>query len=133
MATRIHPTRSLEKEDSGEKIDKEKTYRGMIGSLLYLTASKPDIMFSVWVCARFQVDPRKSHLTTVKRILRHLKGTTSLTVFYKKSPKYKLSGCCDSDYAGDSTSDNCTFLGDNLICWSSNRQNTIAMSNNRGW
>ena len=105
----------------------------MIGSLLYLTASRPDILFSVHLCARFQSDPRETHLTIVKRILRYLKGTTNLGLMYKKTSEYKLSGYCDADYAGDrterkSTSGNCQFLGSNLVSWASKRQSTIALS-----
>ena len=77
MTTPMHPTCNLSKEDNGTKVD-QKLYRGMIGSLLYLTASRPDILFSVCLCARFQSDPRESHLTDVKRIFRYLKGTTNL-------------------------------------------------------
>jgi len=105
----------------------------MIGSLLYLTASRLDILFSVCLCARFQSDSRESHLTVVKRIFKYLKGTTNLGLLYKKSLDYKLVGFCDADYAGDrierkSTSGNCQFHGDNLISWASKRQATIAMS-----
>ena len=105
----------------------------MIGSLLYLTASRLDILFSVCLCARFQSDPREPHLTTVKRIFRYLKGTTNLGLLYKKSSDYKLVGFCDADYVGDgierkSTSGNCQFLGDNLISQASKRQATIALS-----
>jgi len=70
----------------------------MIGSLLYLTASTPNILFSVCLCARFQPNPRESHLTTIKRIFRYLKGTTNLGLLYKKSLDYKLVGFCDVDY-----------------------------------
>jgi len=105
----------------------------MIVSLLYLTASRPDLLFSVCLCARFQSDPRESHLTEVKRIFRYLKGTTNLGLLYRKSLDYKLVGLCDADYADDkierkSTSGNCQFLGENLISWASKRQATIAMS-----
>src|ERR1044072_7029226 len=68
-----HPTCILEKEEVSAKVC-QKLYRGMIGSLLYLTASIPDILFSVHLCARFQSDPRQTHLTAVKKILRFLKG-----------------------------------------------------------
>jgi len=132
MNTPMHPTCTLSKEDQGSKVD-QKLYRGMIGSLLYLTASIPDILFSVCLCARFQSDPREPHLTTIKRIFRYLKGTTNLGLLYKKSSDYKLVGFCDADYAGDrierkSTSGNCLFLGDNLISWASKRQATIVLS-----
>jgi len=98
MNTPMHPTCTLSKEDTGSKVD-QKLYRGMIGSLLYLTASRPDILFSGCLCARFQSDPRESHLTVVKRIFRYLKGTTNLWLLYRKSLDYKLVGLCDVDYA----------------------------------
>src|ERR1044072_9045069 len=119
--TPMHPTCILEKEEVSAKVC-QKLYRGRIGSLLYLTASRPDILFSVHLCARFQSDPRETHLTSVKRILRYLKGTTNLGLMYKKTSEYKLSGFCDADFAGDrierkSTSGNCQFLGNNLVSW----------------
>jgi len=105
----------------------------MIGSLLYLTASRPNSLFGVCLCARFQSDPRESHLTAIKRIFRYMKGTTNLGPLYKKSLDYKLVGFCDADYVGDrierkSTSANCQFHGENLIYWASKRQSTIALS-----
>ncbi|KAK2382406.1 putative mitochondrial protein [Trifolium repens] len=132
MSTPMHPSSNLSKEEIGSKID-QKLYRGMIGSLLYLTASRPDILYSVCLCARFQSDPREPHLTAVKRIFRYLKGTTNLGLLYKKSLDSKLVGFCDADYAGDkierkSTSGNCQFIGENLISWASKRQTTIALS-----
>jgi len=87
MNTPMHPTCTLSKEDIGSKVD-QKLYRGMIGSLLYLTASRPDILLSVYLCVRFQSDPRESHLTAVKRIFRYLKGTTNLGLLYRKSLDY---------------------------------------------
>ncbi|XP_057427435.1 secreted RxLR effector protein 161-like isoform X1 [Lotus japonicus] len=130
--TPMHPTYILEKEEVSSKVC-QKLYRGMIGSLLYLTASRPDILFSVHLCARFQSDPRETHLTAVKRILKYLKGTTNLGLMYRKTSEYTLSGFCDADFAGDrverkSTSGSCHFLGANLVTWSSKRQNTIALS-----
>jgi len=118
----VHQTTcTLSKEDTGSKVD-QKLYKGMIGSLLYLNASRPNILFSVCFCRRFQLDPRESHLTAVKRIFRYLKGTTNLGLLYRKSLHYKLVGFYDADYAGDrierkSTSGNCHFLGENLISW----------------
>jgi len=92
----------------------------MIGFLLYLSASRPDILFSVCLCARFELDPRETHLIAVKRIFRYLKGTTNLGLLYRKSLDYKLIGFSDADYVGDriereSTSGNCQFLVENLI------------------
>jgi len=125
MNTPMHPTCTLSKEDIGSKVD-QKLFRGMIGSLLYPTASRPNILFSVCLCARFQSDPRESHLTDVKRIFRYLKGTINLGLLYRKSLYYKLVGFCDADYAGDrierkSTSGNCQFLDENLISWASKK------------
>ena len=70
---------SLDQDLQGKNVD-QKVYRGMIGSLLYLTASRPDIMFSVCLCARFQANPKESHLTTVKRIFRYLYGTKDFSL-----------------------------------------------------
>ena len=132
MATVIHPTCNLSKEECSSKVDPI-IYRGMISSLLNLTAFRPDILFSVCLCARFQSDPREPHLTAVKRIFRYLKGTLNLGLLYKKSINYKLIRFCDADYAGDrierkSTSGSCQFIGENLISWGSRRQATVALS-----
>lgn len=105
----------------------------MIGSLLYLTASRLDIMFSVCLCARFQSCPKESHLTAVKRILRYLVGTTALGLFYPRNTSFDLVGYSDADFAGcrldrKSTSGTCHFLGHSLISWHSKKQNSIALS-----
>jgi len=132
MATPMHLNCNMSKEESNNKVD-HKLYRGMIGSLLYVTVSRTNILFSVCLCARFQLDHIGPHLTVVKRIFRYLKGTNNLGIIYKKSQDYKLVGLCDAGYAGDnierkSTSGNFQFLGDNLISWASKRQSTIALS-----
>ena len=77
IGTPMSPSCKLDKDEGGKNIDL-KFYRGMIGSLLYLTASRPDIMFSVYMCARYQSNFKESHLNTVKRIFRYLKGTQNL-------------------------------------------------------
>ena len=105
----------------------------MIGSLLYLTASTPDIMFSVCICARFQAAPRECHLTAVKRILRYLKCTPNIGLWYPKGAHFDLVGFSDSDYAGckvdrKSTSGGCQFFGRYLVSWSSKKQNSVALS-----
>ena len=80
---------------------KNKThYRGMNGSLMYLTASRPDIQFSTCLCARYQANPKESHLIVVKRIFRYLKGTPSLGMWYPKCSGFDLKGYLDSDCAG---------------------------------
>ncbi|MCI29620.1 hypothetical protein A2U01_0050829 [Trifolium medium] len=83
MPTSMHHSSSLDKDEKGKDVS-EKEYRGMIGSLLYLTASRPDIVFSVGLCARFQTSPKESHLTAVKRIFRHLIATPDVGLWYKK-------------------------------------------------
>jgi len=132
MKTPMSSSASLGKEESSKQVD-QTIYRGMIGSLLYLTTSIPDIMYSVCLCARFQSDPREGHLKAVKQIFRYLAGTTNLSLFYEKNHDFKLVGYCDADYAGDrverkSTSGGCHFLGSCLVSWASKKQNFIALS-----
>ena len=108
-------------------------YRGMIGSLLYLTASRPDIMFATSMCARFQANPKESHLIAVKRIFRYLKHTPNLGLWYPRESEFKLVGYTDSDHGGcvldrKSTSGGCQLLGNRLISWSSKKQTSVACS-----
>jgi hypothetical protein len=116
----------------GKSVD-QKAYRSMIGSLLYLCASRPDIMLSVCMCARFQSDPKECHLVPVKRILRYLVATPCFEIWYPKGSTFDLIGYSDSDYAGckvdrKSTSGTCQFLGRSLVSWSSNKQTSVALS-----
>ncbi|GKC84779.1 retrovirus-related pol polyprotein from transposon TNT 1-94 [Tanacetum coccineum] len=122
----------LTRDEDGEPIDDTK-YRGMIGSLLYLTASRPDIMFSVCLCARFQEAPKTSHLEAVKRIFRYIKGTSHLGLWYPKGTGLETIVYADSDHAGDyvdrkSTSGVCTFVGCCLTSWFSKKQTALAIS-----
>ncbi|CAM8991400.1 unnamed protein product [Rhodiola kirilowii] len=131
-ATPMSPNDYLTKDESSLPVDPT-LYRGMIGSLLYLTASRPDILFSVCLCARFQADPRESHVKAVKRILRYLKGTDNLCLFYPKGGDLRLVAYTDADYAGcktdrKSTSGMTQFLGPCLISWGSKKQSSIALS-----
>ena len=105
----------------------------MIGSLLYLTSSRPDLQLSVGIYARFQPNPKQSHFFAVKRILRSLVGTTNLSLWYEKGIACDVTGYCDANFAGDrverkSTSGCCCFVGKALITWSSKNQNTISFS-----
>ena len=84
MATPMSTDCYLDKDESGQSMDM-KQYRGIIGSLIYLSASRPDIMFSVCMCARFQSNPKQSHLRAVKRIIRYLLGTINLGLWYPKN------------------------------------------------
>jgi hypothetical protein len=110
-----------------------KFYRSMIGSLLYLTASRPNIIFSVCMCARFQASPKEWHLMVVKRILRYLRQTPNLGLWYPKGAQFILIGYSDSDYAGckidrKSTSVTCQLLKRSLVSWSSKKENSVALS-----
>ena len=96
--TPISTSTKLDKDENGIKVDK-KRYRDMIGSLLYLTASRPDIIFSVCVCTRFQASPRGSHLTSFKRIFRYLQGSVNYGLFYSKSATLDLLAYSDVDFA----------------------------------
>nr|KYP51619.1 Copia protein [Cajanus cajan] len=132
MKTPMHPSTTLDPDEDSPDVDST-MYRGMVGSLLYLTTSRPDIMFSVCVCARFQVKPKEVHLQVVKRITRYLKGTTNLGISFYRSHNFALLGYYDADYAGDkwerkSTSEGCHFLGRCLVSWTSRRQSTISLS-----
>jgi hypothetical protein len=116
----------------GTSVD-QKVYRSMIGSLLYLCASIPDIMLSVCMCARFQAAPKDSHLRAVKRIRRYLVLTPNLGLWHHKGSHFDLLGYSDADYAGckmdrKSTSGTCQFIGRSLISWSSKKQNFVVLS-----
>ncbi|GKD62049.1 hypothetical protein Tco_1299558, partial [Tanacetum coccineum] len=117
----------LTQDKDGDSVDNTK-YRGMIGSLLYLTVSRMDIMFSVCLCARFQEDPKTSHLEAVKN-----KGTTHLGLWYPKGTGVETIVYADSDHAGDhvnskSTSGVCIFMGYRLTSWFSKKQTALAIS-----
>jgi len=119
--------------DDGSPSVEEKTYRGMIASLLYLTISRPDIIFNVSLCARFQSKPNETHLKAVKRILRYLKHTPDLTLWYPKGCNFDLVGYVDADYAGflvdrKRTSGMTHFLGPCLVSWTTKKQHSVAMS-----
>jgi hypothetical protein len=106
--------------DTGGKSVDQKVYRSMIGSLLYLCASRLDIMLSVCMCARFQADPKEVHLRAVKRILRYLVQTPKFGLWYPKGSSFDLLGYSDADWAGckidrKSTSGTCQFLGRSLV------------------
>ncbi|GKE58929.1 uncharacterized mitochondrial protein-like protein [Tanacetum coccineum] len=88
-------------DEEAEDVDVH-LYRSMIGSLMYLTASRSDITFVVCACARFQVTPKTSHLHTVKRIFRYLKGQSKLGLWYPRDSPFDLEAFFDSDYAGAS-------------------------------
>ncbi|GJV46025.1 putative ribonuclease H-like domain-containing protein [Tanacetum coccineum] len=107
--------------------------KSMIGSLMYLTASRPDIMFAVCACARFQVTPKASHLNAVKRIFRYLKHQPKLGLWYLRDSPFKLEAYSDSDYGRasldrKSTTGGCQFLRRRLISWQCKKQTIMANS-----
>jgi hypothetical protein len=122
----------LDLDLGGTSVD-QKVYHSIIRSLLYLCASRPDIMLSVCMCARFQAAPKDCHLRVVKRIMRYLVLTPNLGLWYPKGSHFELLRYSDVDYAGckvdrKSTSGTCQFLRWPLVSWSSKKQNSIALS-----
>ncbi|GJS79258.1 putative ribonuclease H-like domain-containing protein [Tanacetum coccineum] len=118
-STPMETQKPLLKDEDGEEVDVH-MYRSMIGSLMYLTSSRPDIMFAVCAYARYQVNPNVSHLHAVKRIFRYLNGQPKLGLWYPKDSPFDLVAYTDSDYAGASldrkyTTGGCQFLGCRLI------------------
>ena len=108
-------------------------YKSMIGSLLYLTANRPDISYSVGVCARYQANSKESHMTALKRIIKYVKTTVEFGVWYSKDTSDVLAGYSDTDWAGNaddrkSTSEGFFYVGNNLVSWMSKKQNFISLS-----
>ncbi|GJX55008.1 retrovirus-related pol polyprotein from transposon TNT 1-94 [Tanacetum coccineum] len=122
----------LDEDKEGKDVDPSH-YRGMIGTLLYLTASRPDLQFSICMCARYQARPTEKHLNAVKRIFRYLKGTVHRCLWYPKDSSIALTAFADADHAGcqdtrRSTSGSIQLLGDRLVSWSSQRQKSTVIS-----
>jgi hypothetical protein len=135
ISTPMGTNGNLDSDTSDNMVD-QKLYWSMIRSLLYVTTSRPDVMFSVCMCVRFQASPRENHLKATKRILRYLKHTQNVSLWYPKGAKFKLIGYSDSDYAGckvkrKSTSGTCQLLGRSLISWSLKKKNSIALSTSK--
>ncbi|XXG68728.1 hypothetical protein AAC387_Pa06g1749 [Persea americana] len=119
--------------DSAGKEYNETLYRSMIGSLLYLTASRPDISFSVGVCARYPSKPNESHVSAVKRILKYIGGTIDYGIWMSKDTNTANVGFSDADWAGcvddrKSTSGGCFFVGTNLVAWHNKKQTSTSLS-----
>ncbi|GKD91637.1 retrovirus-related pol polyprotein from transposon TNT 1-94 [Tanacetum coccineum] len=122
----------LDEDKEGKAVDPSH-YRGMISTLLYLTASRPDLQFAICMCARYQARPTKKHLHAVKRIFWYLKRTVNRGLWYPKDSSIALTAFVDADHAScqdtrRSTSGSMQFLGDRLISWSSKRQKSTAIS-----
>ncbi|GKA08362.1 putative ribonuclease H-like domain-containing protein, partial [Tanacetum coccineum] len=133
--TLMEMNKSLTKDKDGKAVDVH-LYRSMIGSLMYLTFSRPDIMFSVCACSIFQVQLKVSYLNAVKMIFIYLKGQPNLGLWYPKDSPFILVAFSDSDYAGVSldrisTTGGCQFLGSRLISWKCKKQTVVANSTNK--
>jgi len=118
-----------------EKSVDSSLYRSMIGSLLYLTVSKPDISYSVGVCTRYQANPEESHMIALKRIIKYVKTTTDFGVWYRKDTNDVLVGYSNANWTGNandrkSTSGGggCFYVGNNLVSWMSKKHNFISLS-----
>nr|GEX77371.1 ribonuclease H-like domain-containing protein [Tanacetum cinerariifolium] len=134
-STPIDTEKPLLKDPDGEDIDVH-TYRSMIGSLMYLTSSRPDIMFAVCTCAHFYVTPKASHHHALKRIFRYLKGKPHLGLWYPDDSPFDLVAYSYSDFAGasldiKSTTGGCQFLGCILISWQCKKQRVVATSSTK--
>jgi hypothetical protein len=122
----------LDLDLGGTSVD-QKIYHSIIGSLLYLCASRLDIMLNVCMCARFQATPKDCHLRVVKRIMRYLVLTHNLGLWYPKGSHFELLRYSDADYTGckvdrKGTSRTCQFIGRSLVSWCSKKQNFVALS-----
>ncbi|GJT07351.1 putative ribonuclease H-like domain-containing protein [Tanacetum coccineum] len=131
-STLIETQKPLVKDEEANDVDVH-LYRSMIGSLMYLTASRPDIMFAVCACSRFQVNPKTSNLSDVKRIFRYLKGKPKLGLWYPRVSSFDPEAYSDSDYAGANLdrkfiTRGCQFLGRRLISWQYKKQTIMATS-----
>jgi hypothetical protein len=132
VSTPMNQKEKLSKEDGADKID-EGYYRSLIGCLMYLTATRPDILFAVSLLSRFMHCASEMHLIAAKRILRYIKGTVDFGVKFEKCQEFKLYGFSDSDWAGSiddmkSTSGYCFSLGSGMFSWCTKKQEIVAQS-----
>nr|GFA56176.1 hypothetical protein [Tanacetum cinerariifolium] len=132
VGTPMEIKEKLDLDRNGTPVDATK-YRRMIGALMYLTSSRPDIVHATCLCARYQANPTEKHLKEVKRIFRYLWGTVNMGLWYTKDSGFELTGFSDADYLGSkdtfkSTSGGAQFLGKKLVSWSSKKQDCTALS-----
>ncbi|CAL8156633.1 unnamed protein product [Prunus armeniaca] len=128
----IVPGSKLTREGGGKKVDATQ-FKQLVGSLMYLTATRPDLMYSVCLISRYMADPTEEHLLAAKRVLRYLKGTLELGVFYAREGAIELFAYTDSDYAGDyddrkSTSGYVFKLSGGAVAWASKKQPVVTLS-----
>ena len=132
VSTPITTGCKLSMDDESKEVD-QKPYRSMIGSLLYVTASRQDVMQAVKLVARFQANPMEKDVLAIKRIFRYLKGTIEFGVGYPKGHELSLVAYTDADWVGSiddrrSTSETTLYLGDFLVSWSSKKQSLVSLS-----
>ena len=132
MSTPMNQKEKLSKEDGTEKVD-EAHFRSLIGSLMYLSATRPDILIAVSILSRFMHCASEIHLKAAKRVVRYINGTINFGIKFKKSKEFKLFGFSDSNWAGSiddmkSTSGYCFSFGSGVFSWSSKKQETVAQS-----
>ena len=132
VRTPMSPNVKLTVDLLGKSVDSS-LYRSMIGSLLYLISSRPNISYSVGVCARYQANPKESHTIALNRIIKYVKTTTDIDVWYSKDKNDVLTRYSDTDWVGNandrkSTSGDCFYLGNNFVSWMSKKQNSICRS-----
>ena len=132
VSTPLMQNEKLSKEDGAGKVDAG-VYRSIVGCLLYLTATRPDVMFSASLLSRFMQNPSEKHYQVAKRVLRYIKGTMELGIWFRKSADMKLIGYTDSDWAGShddmkSTSAYVFSIGSGAFSWNSKKQETVAQS-----
>ncbi|GJR40619.1 retrovirus-related pol polyprotein from transposon TNT 1-94 [Tanacetum coccineum] len=133
--THIVEKNKLDEDLQGTPVDAT-LYRGMIGSLMYLTSSRPDLIYDVCLCAHYQAKPTEKHLNAVKQIFRYLKGTINTGLWYSKDTGMSLTAYVDAYHIGcqdtrRSTSGSAQFLGDKLVSWSSKKQKSTALSSTK--
>ena len=132
VATPMKLGTKLSKFEGGASVDAN-LYQTLVGSLRYLTCTRPDIAYSVGIVSRYMEDPKQSHWKAIKRILRYIQGTKSLGLFYSSTTDYNLVGYSDSDWCGDvddrkSTSGYLFFMGETAFTWYSKKQPIVSLS-----
>ncbi|XP_024990741.1 uncharacterized protein LOC112525030 [Cynara cardunculus var. scolymus] len=128
----IVPGTILTKEGKGKEVDAT-VYKQLVGSLMYLTVTRPDLMYVVCLISRFMAKPREEHMKIAKRVLKYLKGTHGYGLLYRKNASTKFKAYTDSDYARDIEDRRCTsgyvfLLSEGATCWSSRKQPIVTLS-----